>query len=94
MLVAGNAISLSCFSVVKCLVSFLNFCIWRFSFVIIGFLKLLFVPEWVQASPRSQAETHTAFSCGGRGSETLRRIDFAVVTLGLYTFFVFFLKYF
>lgn len=41
MLVAGNAISLSFFSFVKCLVSFLNFRIWRFSLVIIGFLKLL-----------------------------------------------------
>lgn len=78
VLVAGNAISLSFFSVVKCLVAFLSFRIWRFSFVIIDFL--LFVPEWAQVIPRSQTETHTAFSWGGRGSGALRGTDFAVVT--------------
>lgn len=83
---AGNAISLSFFSVVKCLVAFLNFRIWSFSFVIIDFL--LFVPEWVQVMPRSQAETHS-IQLGREGSGTLRRTDFAVATLGLYTFFVF-----
>lgn len=71
---AGNAISLSFFSVVKCLVAFLNFRIWSFSFVIIDFL--LFVPEWVQVMPRSQAETqHSAGEGGAVGhseEQTLR----------------------